>query len=156
MLWKGFKPSFTLILLLVVGITNGLLFFSGSKVVYKTKTIPVSPLPLVFDSPGGIDYWAYTFSFNFTTDKGNFNLIADKQVMKQVRRGWFLHIFFHYVFASPLVNDYEVKNLTMIKNLACQGMLQSYLFNDAKVYKIDLHMISPTGDIVGQRSFLCL
>lgn len=157
MFWKNFKLTPTLFFLLVIGISNSFLFLTKNPIILKTNHIPISPLPLVFDSPKGVDYWTYTYDFTFETNQGTVNLLGDKKIFTDFRRGWFNHIFVHYIFSSILISDSSKHNLKILENFACTGLIKTFKNEpNLKVYKVNIKFLDLNLTKQKERTFLCI
>lgn len=158
MFYKNYKKYLPLVFLLFIGSISPVLFIVRSPIVFTTKKIPISPLPLVFDSPNGFNYWAYTVKMNFQMADSEFTIVGDKKNLDDVRRGWISHIFYHLIFGTTVFNSTnetkEVRDIS--QTLMCDILLvvKEPSFKGKKILKATITVFDQ-GKELKRRSYLC-
>lgn len=149
-----FKNNLIKITILLIGLINPMLFIIKSPLVFETRKIPLSPLPLVFDQPEGITPWGDLYTINFYLQDKIVTINSSDQVAKE-RRGWARHIIYHTLLA---LNTQTRTQLTekLENNFYCL-IMYSFLYKNSneKVYKVSIVRKNPLSKEEKLSEFLC-
>lgn len=155
MLFKNYK-TFLLFLLLIIGSINPILFLFKSPMIIKTKNYPISPLPLVFDSPRNFKYWSYNIQIKLHLLNEIKLVNGDSILLENHRRGWLFHLIYESLMGSLIIEPETHESKKVIGSLLCNHFLY-YLDNHdlRKVLKVELIVPDENKLIIRHREYLC-
>jgi hypothetical protein len=150
----GFKTS----LLLFIGIFNSLLFFSQNGLIFKTKKIPISPLPLIFDAPMGHQYWSYAHRIEYYTESRHRKFLSGYDLLNYYPRSFFAMSIYFVPMAGLLTDSNDVESNAFLKEILCYSSLKIYgeVKESEKILKVSINAEhKKTGEVVRYKEFLC-
>ena len=140
------------LLLLFIGSLTPFLFLIQSPWVITTRKIPISPLPLVFDSFNHYTHWYYSHTIKIYTSHREYLIPIDKKFISQHKRGFLIqNIYFDILLSDFLVND-EFKSLQSLQPTLCTA---SFDLPKDKILKMSLEVRDFNNQIFFFREWLC-
>lgn len=151
------KISKPWLIIILIGCLNPLLFFIKSPALLQTKRIPISPLPLVFDSPGNFHYWAYTYEIEYSTNRETKKMLLNHEFTNSYYRSFLVEALFFILIPGSLISDSH-ESVIYLKEILCNSSLKVYnqIPKEDKVLKIKVNVYDTNNKIVRQRDYLCL
>lgn len=149
------KDNLLKIFLLIIGITTPILTLMHSDLAFRTKKIPLSPLPLVFDQPFNRTYWGVGPTLKFQTEENEITVIASKENLQKERRGWARHVFYHSLMGTMAEYKPNPEALKIQKTLLCKIILPFYdkKYETIKVLKVSIEVNDKDGQY--KQEYLC-
>lgn len=158
MFLKNFKISFATGLLLFIGVFNSVLFFAQSPVLFVTKKIPVSPLPLIFDAPMGHQYWSYRHRIEYFTENKHRKFLSGYDLLNNYPRSFLSMSIYFVPMAGLLTDPNELEANNFLKEILCYSSLKIYeeVPENDKILKVSINAEhKKTGEVVRYKEFLC-
>lgn len=145
------------LLLILVGMINPLLFISKNPLLLATKKIPVSPLPLVFDSPHNFNYWAYTYKMEVTTNKQVKTVFLDNQYINAYPQSFLVEAFYFIIIAGSQIAPEVKETKKYLEEILCHSSLKIYKFipENEKILKYKLYVFDEHGHQLRFQEHLC-
>ena len=145
-------------ILIFIGLINPMIFISRSPLLFITKRIPISPLPLVFDAPKNVLYSAYQYTLEYTTSSGTSSVYLSKHFMDYYPRNFMLVSTKIIPITSLIINPQEEGINLYLNEILCNEVLQMYGYIPVteKIFKITLKVQNQYLEEVLAKEYLCL
>lgn len=156
--FKNFKITWVTALLLGIGLTNSILFFTQSPLLFKTKKYPISPLPLIFDAPKGHQYWSYRHRIEYSTDSKHRKFVSGYDLLNHYPRSFLAMSIYFVPMAGLLTDPNDVESNAFLKEILCHSSLKIYqeVPENDKILKVSISAEDKkTDEVVRYKEFLC-
>lgn len=144
-------------ILILIALINPILFITKSKLLLTTKRIPVSPLPLVFDSPKNFHYWAYTYKLDVTTNTGSKTVFLDNQYIAAYPRSSLIEALYFIIVAGSQIEPNVPETKRYLDEIMCHSSLKIYKFvpENERILKYSMTVSDQNNKILRQSEHLC-
>lgn len=146
------------LLLLTVGSLSGILFLFKNPLFLSTMKIPVSPIPLVFDSPNNFDYWANRYSLEVKTDKSLYSFKnLDNNFTEIYHRSYIINCSYFTIIGLALVFEESPVSQSFLKEILCKHSF--YIFkkipDQENILKVNLKVNNLRNEQVRDLEYIC-
>lgn len=147
-----------IIILLIIGSLSGILFLFRSPLFLSTMKIPVSPIPLVFDSPNNFDYWANNYSLEVKTSTQEYSFPNLSNNFTEVyHRSYIINCSYFTIIGLALVFEDNPTSQQFLKEILCSHSF--YIFKkvpkEENILKVHLKVNNLKNETVRDLEYIC-